>query len=315
VSGTLIATDLDQTMIYSPGALRLPGPDVDAPTFISVEVLDGKPSAFMTATAHHGFEALSAVHTLVPCTTRTVEQFLRIRLPLAATGRPQYAVASNGGTLLVDGRPDADWRQGLDQRLRETASPLAEVTAALKERATGDWVLKRRSADDLFTYLVVDLAAVPDGFLAEWGQWCADHGWLLSVQGRKVYSTPIGLRKSAAIAEVAARVGTTRMLAAGDGLLDAEMLELADAAIRPCHGELEGLGWTRPHVSVTDRAGVLGGEEIVRWFGEQATSSTTSVLAQNDQPSNSMYIERAADLSSRHLGHLTDFQQLCVPRS
>jgi hypothetical protein len=269
-SATLIATDLDQTMIYSPASLRLPGPDIDAPTLVSVEVLDGKPSAFMTLDAHRGFEALSGAHTLVPCTTRTVEQFLRIRLPLAPAGRPQYAVTSNGGTLLVDGRPDADWRQGLDQRLRETASPLAEVTAALKERATGDWVLKRRSADDLFTYLVVDLAAVPDGFLAEWGQWCADHGWLLSVQGRKVYSTPIGLRKSAAISEVAARVGTDRMLAAGDGLLDAEMLELADAAIRPCHGELEGLDWHRPHVSITERAGVLGGEEIVRWFGKQA---------------------------------------------
>ncbi len=267
---TLVATDLDQTMIYSPGALRLPGADLDAPTLISVEVMDGRPSAFMTIDAHRGFEALSAAHTLVPCTTRTVEQFLRIRLPLAAAGRPRYAVASNGGTLLVDGVPDPEWRRGLDERLRATASPLAEVVAALKQRARGDWVLKRRSADELFTYLVVDLAAVPDGFLAEWGQWCADHGWLLSVQGRKVYSTPVGLRKSAAISEVAARVGTDRMLAAGDGLLDAEMLELADAAIRPCHGELEGLDWHRPHVSVTQRPGVLGGEEIVRWFVEQA---------------------------------------------
>lgn len=269
---TLIATDLDQTMIYSPGALRLPGPHTAAPTLVSVEVLDGRPSAFMTQTAHEGLAKLAADHTLVPCTTRTVEQFLRIRLPLTHNGPPRYAVASNGGTLLVDGRPDADWRAGLDQRLRETASPLAEVTTALKSRASGEWVLKRRSADGLFTYLVVDLAAVPDGFLSEWGQWCADHGWLLSVQGRKVYSTPVGLRKSAAVAEVAARTGSRRLLAAGDGLLDAEMLELADAAIRPCHGELESLGWHRPHVSVTAQAGVLGGEEIVDWFGRQAAA-------------------------------------------
>ncbi|MEO5833236.1 MAG: HAD family hydrolase [Nakamurella sp.] len=268
---TLIATDLDQTMIYSPAALRFPGADIDAPTVVSVEVLDGRPSAFMTAAAHRGFAELSASYTVVPCTTRTVEQFRRIKLPLDPAGRPQYAVSSNGGTLLVDGRPDADWRVGLEARLRETASPLAEVIGALKERATGDWVLKRRSADDLFTYLVVDLATVPDGFLAGWGQWCAEHGWLLSVQGRKVYSTPVGLRKSAAIVEVAARVGADRMLAAGDGRLDAEMLELADAGIRPRHGELEGLGWHRPHVAVTEHAGVLGGEEIVRWFGEQAS--------------------------------------------
>ncbi len=268
---TLIATDLDQTMIYSPASLRLPGADLDAPVLISVEVMDGRPSAFMTADAYRGLAALSAAHAVVPCTTRTVEQFRRIRLPLTGSGRPAFAVTSNGGTLLVDGRPDPEWRSGLDRRLSESASPLAEVTAALAGRARGDWVLKRRSADGLFTYLVVDLAAVPGGFLAEWGQWCTDHGWLLSVQGRKVYSTPLGLSKSAAIAEVAARTAAVRTLAAGDGLLDAEMLERADAGIRPRHGELEGLGWHRPHVTVTEQPGVLGGAEIVRWFGAQAT--------------------------------------------
>lgn len=269
---TLIACDLDQTLIFSPNALRLTTPDRDAPPMMSVEVIDGRPSAFMTRAAVESLTVLSGRHHFVPCTTRTVEQFERVRVPLSANppGGTTYAVCSNGGNLLVDGTPDLDWRRGLDLRLLESSAPLTEVRAALKHRSTGDWVIKRRSADDLFCYLVVDLARVPDGFLAEWGAWCADHGWLLSVQGRKVYSTPLGLRKAAAIAEIADRVGAGRVLAAGDGQLDAEMLELADAGIRPRHGELHELGWSRPNVVRTTTAGVMAGQEIIDWFGTQA---------------------------------------------
>ncbi len=265
---TVIACDLDQTVIYSARALRLTCADKDAPPMASVEVLDGRPAAFMTMNAFEALPALSREHRFVPCTTRTVEQFERVRLPLAATG-PSYAITSNGGNILVAGRPDRDWRADLDERLATTASPLREVSEALKSRTAGDWVIKRRSADDLFCYLVVELARVPAHFLADWGQWCAEHGWLLSVQGRKIYSTPVGLRKSAAVTEIAARVGADRVIAAGDGQLDADLLELADAGIRPRHGELAELGWTRPHVRITDKVGVLAGEEIVHWFGQQ----------------------------------------------
>jgi hypothetical protein len=268
----LIACDLDQTLIYSPRALRLTVADKDAPPMMSVEVVDGRPSSFMTVAATRALIQLSAEHHFVPCTTRTVEQFERVRVPMATGRCPSYAVTSNGGTLLVDGRPDPDWRKALDTHLAGTATALADVTEQLKLRAAGDWVLKRRTADSLFTYLVVDLEKVPEGFLAEWGAWLEANGWLLSVQGRKIYSTPLGLRKSAAIAEVARRLRDKRIIAAGDGLLDAELLELADVGIRPRHGELEGLGWTRPHVRVTDNAGVMAGEEILQWFGAQAAA-------------------------------------------
>ena len=269
---TVIACDLDQTLIYSSRALRLSVPDREAPAMLSVEVIDGRPQSFMTLAATQLLTELSANQPFVPCTTRTIEQFQRVKLPLAASST-RYAVTSNGGNLLVDGKPDRDWRQALDARLLESASPLDEVSAELLRRSDADWVIKRRSADHLFCYLVVDLARVPAGFLEEWGEWCREHGWLLSVQGRKVYSTPVGLRKSAAIAEVAQRTGATRLLAAGDGLLDAEMLELADAGIRPGHGELAQLGWSRDHVKLTVETGVMAGEEIVRWFSEQVTDS------------------------------------------
>ncbi len=267
---TLIACDLDQTLIYSARALRLTGADKEAPAMLSVEVIDGRPMSFMILEATQLLTKLSAEHPFVPCTTRTIEQFKRVRVPLSKLNGFRYAVTSNGGNVLVNGRPDGDWRRGLDQRLAAASSPLAEVVAELGLRSNADWVLKRRTADDLFCYLVVELALMPAGFLDDWRGWCGQHGWLLSVQGRKVYSTPRELRKSAAITEVATRVGADRVLAAGDGLLDAEMLQLADAGIRPGHGELAELGWSSPNVEVTDRVGIRAGQEIIEWFGRRA---------------------------------------------
>ena len=88
-------------------------------------------------------------------------------------------------------------------------------------------------------------------------------GWTLSVQGRKVYLVPAALTKQAALAEVATRVGAEAVVAAGDSLLDAGMLDAADVAVRPAHGELHDARWQRPQLRVTSSAGLRGGEQVV----------------------------------------------------
>src|SRR5947208_5976810 len=95
----LVASDLDRTLIYSRKARSL---GVDAADAVCVEVHDEKESSFVTAAAAAGLAALADEAVLVPVTTRIVEQYRRVRLP----GRePAYAIAANGGVLLVDGRP------------------------------------------------------------------------------------------------------------------------------------------------------------------------------------------------------------------
>lgn len=56
------------------------------------------------------------------------------------------------------------------------------------------------------------------------------------------------------------------MLAAGDSLLDADLLLAADESWRPGHGELAEQQWTGPKVTALVQTGVLAGEEIVRSF-------------------------------------------------
>ncbi len=263
----LIATDLDRTMIYSRGAF---GGHTDPAELLCVEYLDGAPLSYVTGTAATLLGDLAAACPVVPTTTRTPEQFRRIDLP----GGPwHHAITSNGGVILVDGEPDPAWRRRIDTAVLESCATLDEVVAELHRRITDDWVSKVRVADELFCYLVVDVAAQPPGFLEDWDRWCSARGWNVSQQGRKIYSMPDPVCKSRAVAEVHRRLTDAGaldpdapVLAAGDGALDAEMLVAAHAAIRPRHGELEALDWQHPTVAVTDAAGIAASEEILAWF-------------------------------------------------
>lgn len=263
----LIVTDLDRTMIFSRNAIGAGVPDADLQC---VEYYQGAPLSYMTQAGAAALGELAARCFVVPATTRTIEQFTRIELP----GAPwPYVITSNGGNILVDGVPDARWRCEVGQAMRDGGASLAEVTAELENRVSPDWVDKVRSADDLFCYLVIRPERPPADFLPAWGQWCMDRGWTVSRQGRKIYAMPAAVCKSRAVAEVRSRLTSegalaprARVLAAGDGGLDAEMLAAADAAIRPRHGELEVLQWRHPSVTVTNGSGIVAGEQILAWF-------------------------------------------------
>ncbi|MFD4943225.1 HAD family hydrolase [Streptomyces sp. NPDC058239] len=260
---TLVASDLDRTLIYSTAALQLPMPDAEAPRLLCVEVYDHKPLSYLTETAATLLGELARTTVFVPTTTRTREQYGRIHLPGPA---PRFAICANGGHLLVNGESDPDWQTQVSRRLADECASLAEVRAHLLAAADPAWLLKERVAEELFAYLVVERALLPEGWVKELGEWAETRGWTVSLQGRKIYAVPGPLTKSAAMNEVARRTGATLTLAAGDSLLDADLLLAADRAWRPAHGELADTGWNAPHVDVTAEHGVAAGEEILRHF-------------------------------------------------
>jgi hypothetical protein len=265
VSRPVVFLDLDRTTIYSAAALALEVPDRDAPRLLCVEVYRGVPLSFMTEQAVAAFERLLTAAVVVPTTTRTVEQLARVHLP----GPPaRYAVASNGGDLLVDGVPDPAWAAAVRDRLAGCA-PLAEVEAHL-DAVRGEFVRNLRTASGLFVYAVVDRAALPVDWVPALAAWCAPRGWAVSLQGRKIYAVPRPPTKPAAAAEVLARTGGGPLLAAGDSLLDADLLRAADIAVRPAHGELADAGFALPHLHVTAARGAAAGAELLAWLGERA---------------------------------------------
>lgn len=266
---TVVCVDLDRTLIYSPSALAVEAADADAPRLLCVELYRGAPLSFVTETAAGLLVELAAAATVVPTTTRTTAQLARVHLP----GPPaRYAIASNGGHLLVDGVPDEDWSARVRRRVQACAPP-GDVLARMQHGSTA-FVETLRTASDLFVYAVVRRDDMPPEWLAELAGWCAARGWHTSLQGRKVYCVPVPLTKSAAAREVVRRTGASRLLAAGDSLLDGELLAAADEGVRPAGGELADSGWRAAHVQVTSRPGVVGGEELVRWLLDRVTAGS-----------------------------------------
>ena len=259
---TLVASDLDRTLIYSRKARAL---GADAPDALCVEIHDGKDTSFVTATAAEGLAALAGEAVFVPVTTRIPEQYRRVRLP----GPPaHYAVVANGAILLVDGVPDPAWSRCVEKALAD-AFPLHSVWEQVGQVCHPEFTVKLRNAADLFCYAVVHPNRLPPGFVEDIAGWAAERGWTTSLQGRKLYWVPTALTKSAAVAEVARRGGCDRVLAAGDSLLDVDLLLAADRAIHPRHGELYDQGWSAPTVECTAQSGIRAGEDVVAWFRSQ----------------------------------------------
>ncbi len=263
MSDWLVACDLDQTLIYSRRAFRLP-PGAAEPDVVIAEYLDGEPLSYVTVREVELLRRLAAAVPVVPVTTRTRAQYARVDLGFA----PEYAVAANGGHLLVDAEPDPAWADGVREHLAASGAPIEQVRerayalAQEAETAGRPWARTIRDADGLFVYLVAtERPAIPD--LDDVTAELAEQGWTVSVQGRKVYFVPRALTKEAALAEVLRRSGAVRLAAAGDSLLDAGMLAMAEVALRPAHGELhDQAAELVPGVTVTAAAGLLAGEEL-----------------------------------------------------
>ncbi|HEX8767710.1 MAG TPA: HAD family hydrolase, partial [Jatrophihabitans sp.] len=214
----LIATDLDRTLVYSRAALAL-SRDV-LPPLTCVERRGNEQVSFMTAAAARLTAALAHRAVLVPVTTRLPEQLSRVRLP----GPPsRFAVAANGGVLLVDGAADPAWQRRVAATAEQSVD-LSDVLAYVRQHCAPAWTSQVREAAGLFCYAVLGRAGAPDGFVAEASRWAAERGWTVSLQGRKLYWMPHGLTKAAAVREVVDRVGAELVLAAGDSLLDRDLL-------------------------------------------------------------------------------------------
>ncbi|MEU5519548.1 HAD family hydrolase [Streptomyces sp. NPDC093250] len=259
----IVASDLDRTLIYSAAALALTMPDARAPRLLCVEVHESRPLSYMTQTAAELLTDLGDEAVFVPTTTRTRKQYQRINLPGPP---PAYAICANGGHLLVDGETDRDWHARVLARLADECAPLAEVQEHLLRTADPVWVRKHRVAEDLFAYLVVERELLREEWVKELAVWAENRGWTVSLQGRKIYAVPKPLTKSAAMREVARRTGARLTLAAGDSLLDADLLLAADQGWRPGHGELAEADWTAPAIRALPERGVLAGERILREF-------------------------------------------------
>jgi hydroxymethylpyrimidine pyrophosphatase-like HAD family hydrolase len=260
---TLVATDLDRTLVHSARAARPDVPD----DVVRLEHRHGVSTAMLSRRTAATLVALDRRATWVPATTRSVAEYRRLALGAGLGVDPRYAVCASGGVLLVEGEPDPAWAERV-RHLLAGAAPAAEVADLLDRHLAllpAEPVGPVRVADGVL--LVAGVADRPAGWLDALATECTHRGWRIDAHHRrKIHLLPAGLDKSTAVAEVRERVGATRLLAAGDSPLDADLLLAADAGIQPADGALHAAGWRAGHVAVTAGVGLRAGEEIAAWL-------------------------------------------------
>ena len=250
--------DLDNTLIFS--YKREIGPDK-----VCVEVYEGREISFMTRHSLKNLQTLCKKALVIPITTRSPEQYGRIRFPDCP--RAAYALICNGGVLLRDGAEDPAWLEESRELAAKSRPALREAMGLLgKDR---DVTMEVRYIRELFLFTksanraktVAALEGVVDPALAE-----------IHYLGEKVYVLPKGLDKGSAMDRLWQRLQPELTLAAGDSDFDLPMLRRANIALAP-----EAL-----RSALAGRGDVLyGGSEMP--FCDFVTGETLRLIRERDR--------------------------------
>jgi hydroxymethylpyrimidine pyrophosphatase-like HAD family hydrolase len=212
--------DLDNTIIYS--YRREIGSEK-----VLVETMDGKELSYMTVCAYELLKKVAQSKIVVPVTTRSMNQYLRI--DFGSDVPIKYALAANGGILLEQGKMNQCWFETTRELVKDADCELEKSVALLAEDPAV--YLEIRKVDGLFIYTkssnsivtVEKLAAQLDlnKVYVDWN-------------GEKVYVFPQILNKGASLQRFRQYCGEgNSFIAAGDSKFDIPMMLAADVGLCP----------------------------------------------------------------------------------
>jgi len=218
-----------------------------------IEATDDGHVGYVHADGWRLMQKMAAVNTLVPATTRTTREFIRLRLPAFPT-----AVVANGGVVLIAGVPDPEWEA--QTRASTDTAELEYAHYHLTRLLAEPEAQTVRIQENLFLTVTTRRShPIPNGFDDAARAFASTIGYVVSRQHRKLYLTPAWLTKEAAAAHIADRLGADFTLAAGDATLDAGLLTWADEAMHPRH-----TADTLPGTPTT-ASGIDAGLELLTW--------------------------------------------------
>ncbi|MFJ7664977.1 HAD family hydrolase [Lysinibacillus sp. NPDC097162] len=230
----LFTSDLDRTLIYSQRMMDKYPPNT-AP--ITAERKDGEALSMMTEVTMSLLQQVHQQTLFVPVTTRAIHQYERIHVIKEL--RPTFAITSNGGTIIEQGRPNMEWSRILRKRIEDSSIPQADLVRQFNSIKSDDWLQQSFYVDELFYVHYVDCNILQQDEVQAIIQDFAVHGWHVLLQGRKLYFMPKALTKEAAISYLKEHCTYNMHLAAGDSIMDYGMLALADRGYTPYHGDLK----------------------------------------------------------------------------
>lgn len=249
---TMVASDIDGTLHISRHLQDLPEHG---------DILTDQWATGRTVTGVRGWQAwqeLSTRRSLIPVTGRSFERFFRMRWP---GPRPRLAILAGGGVITTNGQPREDWTRHATVAAHADGWSPSRITQMLAQEMPD---IPIRVPDGAIGLLCALSPTQHTSTASEvMRHVAAEHGWLVSVQGRKSFLQAPSTSKAAALAWLAERESLTIAAAAGDSALDVGMMHLAHVALAPAASEAYH---HRGHVPMTSIHGTARGtvEEIAK---------------------------------------------------
>ena len=213
----LFVSDVDNTLLWSVKHKR--------ENDICVEQIREKDQGFMSPRVLELLPRVCRETLLIPLTTRSEEQYLRIRFPEGGT--PRLAAVANGAVLLRNGQPDAEWRRDSEALI----GPWREELGRMRERlSSSERYIRCRVVDDAYLFVYCDKGIEPREEARRLGE---ETSLSVTAAGKKIYLLPPLLHKGTAFERLRQRFPSAPALCAGDGEMDVPMLERADIALLP----------------------------------------------------------------------------------
>lgn len=229
----LYATDMDRTMIFSHRFIT-EYPPVGSYSIAEVNS-SGKVISYISDKVEDRLQELkdNSNVMIVPVTTRSMEEYNRINLGFI----PKYAITSNGGTVLENGKLMQEWEDYLKDKidkleLMSCGMDLEDLESVDRDSKVidGKYVFTKtrdiKKFDEEISMLIIKYTNLN-----------------IVRQKDKVYAIPKSFSKAIALRWLQLRFGCDTLVASGDSELDLPMLTIADYAIIPEHGDLVKCGY------------------------------------------------------------------------
>jgi hydroxymethylpyrimidine pyrophosphatase-like HAD family hydrolase len=255
----LFTSDLDRTLIFSQKMMNL------YPTnhkTIPVEYKDDEMIAYMSLASVELLKEFNRNHLFVPVTTRALYQYERIDVFQHAV-MPKFAIVNNGGTILIDGKADEAWDEHIRKILQDTSSPEEDMLKLFTNIRHETWVERECNVDQFFYMFLINREHVPYTELHLFESELHQIGWRIFLQGRKLYILPNNLNKAFAVSQLQNYLDYEVHVAAGDSIMDYDMLLQADYGFSPTHGDLFE---------------IRGDDSNIKWLNRKGTGSTEELL-------------------------------------
>lgn len=265
----VFASDLDSTLIYSTRHCGL----INESKLIPVDFYNNSNCSFITSSMQHKLEHVNESMLFIPVTTRSKDQYTRMKYFYNII-KPKYAVVANGGIILKNGIEHKPWSDISSTKLKEVTS-LKTMIELCSFFLQCDFIKSYKTCEDLFIYSIVDeeklsisiLKGQTDlDYLESLRSFCSVYSYSVSKQGKKIYIVPFCINKYDPINYIMQLENINTLLAAGDSLLDYPMIKHSKYGIIPSHGELlcnNSMKTFDDTVYITKGVGIFAGEEIL----------------------------------------------------